>query len=232
MSTHTGDYAIKGDYHVNLDKKWKYYPVYITKMQKIDRLLKDKKDAKILDVGCGEGVLVKRYKELGYNISGLDYNYTSDLVKKGDITDIPYEDNSFDMIMCLDVIEHLNILDQEKAVSELARITKPEGQAIITIPNLAHFASRLTFLVFGKFIRTADVDRHPADRPYGELKKILAKNFNITKEEGLFPTFPLISALTFMIPGKVVWMHKLYNALFGWMAGFCFLNLTIGKPKK
>lgn len=50
-----------------------------------------------------------------------------------DITDIPFEDNTFDLIMCTHVLEH--IPDDKKAMSELYRVLKPnEGVAILTVP--------------------------------------------------------------------------------------------------
>lgn len=230
-TTKTGDYEVKGDYHVDLDPTWRYYPVYVTKMEKIDSVMKKRKSLKILDVGCGEGVLVKKYRGLGYDIVGLDYNYSSDLVKQGDITQMPFEDGTFDLVLCLDVIEHIDILSHEKAISEIRRVLKLGGESIFTIPNLAHFASRITFLFFGKLLRTADYERHPSDRPYGEYKRMLKKHFDIHEEQGLFPTFPLISLLTYFYPAKSVKAHRLYNALFGRFSNLCFLNLSILKAK-
>ena len=49
-----------------------------------------------------------------------------------DITNIPVEDNSFDYILCTEVLEH--IFDPEKATKELIRILKPKGCILFTIP--------------------------------------------------------------------------------------------------
>lgn len=228
----TGDYGEKGEYHRHLDKKWTYLPVYLTKMEKIDRLLAGKQGLKILDAGCGEGILVEKYKKQGHDITGLDYNYSSESIRQGDITAMPFENDSFDLILCLDVLEHIDILSHEKALNEFQRVLKKKGQLILTLPNLAHFASRIAFLFCGKLIRTAQMERHPSDRPYREYKKIIKKYFDIKAEAGLFPTFPLICVLTYLAPSKVVWLHRIYNSLFGWMAGFCFLNLTVAQVKK
>ena len=67
-----GEYSVKGDYHKNVDKNWRYYPVYFFKMEYIDYFLKSiPKTAKILDLGCGEGFLVEKYRTAGYDIIGL-----------------------------------------------------------------------------------------------------------------------------------------------------------------
>lgn len=64
----------------------------------------------------------------------VDLNPNSFGVKKVvDITDITFEDNTFDLIMCTHVLEH--IPDEKKAMSELYRVLKPnEGVALLTVP--------------------------------------------------------------------------------------------------
>ena len=72
-------------------------------------------------------------------IPDVDY-YPVDLNPKAfgirkvvDITDIPFDDNTFDLIMCTHVLEH--IPDDKKAMSELYRVLKPnEGVALLTVP--------------------------------------------------------------------------------------------------
>lgn len=68
--------------------------------------------------------------------SGADY-YDVDLdarkaTYKCDITNIEFENNSFDYIICNHVLEH--IIDDTKAMSELFRVLKPEGTALLTVP--------------------------------------------------------------------------------------------------
>lgn len=50
-----------------------------------------------------------------------------------DITNIKFEDNRFDVILCLHVLEH--IIDDKKAIGELFRVLKPNGYAIVQVPN-------------------------------------------------------------------------------------------------
>ena len=66
----------------------------------------------------------------------IDY-YTGDILSGRamyviDITDIQYEDNTFDYIICNHVMEH--IVDEEKAVSEVKRVLKPDGKWIFSFP--------------------------------------------------------------------------------------------------
>lgn len=75
----------------------------------------------------------KRFKKM----SNLDYT-TTDLNSpladvKADICNLPFEDNSYDIIFCNHVLEH--IPDDTKAMQELYRVLKPNGMAILQIPQ-------------------------------------------------------------------------------------------------
>ncbi|MFX1393363.1 MAG: class I SAM-dependent methyltransferase [Promethearchaeota archaeon] len=51
----------------------------------------------------------------------------------GDLTRLPYRNNSFDLVSALDVLEHIK--DDELAISEISRILKKDGIAVITVPH-------------------------------------------------------------------------------------------------
>jgi len=226
----TGEYSVKGDYHKSIDKNWRYYPVFFFKMKQIEAFFNSiPKTYKILDLGCGEGYLVERYRQLGYNIIGLDLNYSSDVVKKGDIRHTPFEDGEFDTILCLDVLEHLNFSDQDPALKEIHRILKKNGIALLSLPNLAHFISRMTFLFTGTLVRTSSIDRHPGDRPINEFIQMINQNdFYLVKRVGIFPTLFLSSILTWYFPHRVIWLHSIINTIFAY-PNWCFLNLVYCK---
>ncbi|MBT8268575.1 MAG: class I SAM-dependent methyltransferase, partial [Bacteroidia bacterium] len=80
-----------------------------------------------------EQAFLGRFRKL----KNLDYT-TTDLNSpiadiKADICDLPFDDNSYDFIICNHVLEH--IPDDKKAMSELFRILKPGGRAILQIPQ-------------------------------------------------------------------------------------------------
>jgi SAM-dependent methyltransferase len=225
MAERTGEYAARGDYHRHLDKRWAYYPVYVEKMRVVRRFLdRLPSGTRILDVGCGEGLLVEEYRARGVEISGLDLNYESPAVRRGDITQLPFEAGSFDIVLALDVIEHLNFADQDQAIAEIERILKPGGQFLVTVPNLAHFSSRLSFLLTGRLLRTSKIERHPGDRPYAEYRKLFGTHFELTRIRGLFPTFPISSLLTLAAPAGMLWWHRVLNSTVAWPS-WCFLTV-------
>ena len=69
------------------------------------------------------------HKNIDYISGDLDSPFA---MKKIDITNIKYEDNSFDVIICNHVLEH--IIDDQLAMSELYRVLKPGGWAILQVP--------------------------------------------------------------------------------------------------
>ena len=97
------------------------------------------KNSSILEIGCGNGVLLAEMEKWGYtNVEGMDYveefvelansRGLSYPVKKGDIKSLNYLDNSFDIILSERVI--INLMDendQRQAFDELSRILKPGG---------------------------------------------------------------------------------------------------------
>ncbi len=227
----SSEYAEKGDYHRHLDKNWRFYPIYVAKMARVrEQLEKLPADAKIADLGCGEGILVEELRDQGRDAIGIDLNYESEAVIKDDITQTRFDSESFDAILCLDVLEHLQFDDQVKALSEIYRLLRPGGRLIATLPNLAHFSSRFSFLLLGRLLRTSEVERHPGDRPIAEYIDLIESNFVIEHRKGIFPTFPLTLYLTVKIPSKVVGWHRFLNAFFA-VPGWCFLNLLVCRKK-
>ncbi len=220
-----GEYADKGNYHLQLDPNWPYLPVYLAKMDFVRRFLDSvPPDKKLVDLGCGEGILVREYREKGLNILGLDANYSSEYVQQGNLLATGFPEAAFDMLLCLDVIEHLTFAEQNAAVQEFARLLPPGGTLLLSVPNLAHLASRLSFFVRGEFVRTSTPERHLGDRPGKEYARMLEPYFKVKRVKGIFPTFPLISLVTYYWPSKSIPLHRLYNRLLAYPP-FCFLNI-------
>lgn len=97
------------------------------------------KSSKIIDVGCGWGYILN---DLPKNTFGLDIsktllsnlkNIVSTPLVCGDATRLPFKNNSTDVIICTDVLEHLH--NPELCVSECSRVLKQDGTFIVNVPN-------------------------------------------------------------------------------------------------
>lgn len=101
----------------------------------------------ILDMGCGEGFYSMIFDQL-YNVKVTAVDYDDEIMgmakewlkdsnkvsfEKGDICNLRFKDNTFDKIICTEVLEH--IVDHEKATSELYRVLKKGGKLAVTVPN-------------------------------------------------------------------------------------------------
>src|SRR5258708_19552440 len=130
-----GEYAARGDYHRTLDPSWDYYPTYIAKLDAVRRYLNALPPAsRVLDAGCGEGVLVEEYAGR-LDITGVDANYSSARVAHGSLTALPFPDASFDHALCLDVLEHLAYQDQPAPPPQPFPLLRPAPSLFISSPN-------------------------------------------------------------------------------------------------
>jgi SAM-dependent methyltransferase len=226
-----GEYAARGDYHRAPDPDWDYYPTYIAKLDAVRGWL-DRAAAgeRVLDAGCGEGVIVEEYAGR-LAIEGIDPNYASDRVRTASLDALPFPDATFDRALCLDVLEHLTFEEQPRALAELFRVLKSGGQLFVSIPNLAHLQSRVHFLLQGRLIRTASEYKHPGDRPASEYIELARRaGFVLTARRGIFPTVPILTRWIRRRPRALQPLHRWLTRLLP-IPGWCFLNLlTLRKP--
>ncbi|MDF2455963.1 MAG: methylase involved in ubiquinone/menaquinone biosynthesis [Cytophagaceae bacterium] len=119
----------------------------------------------LLDAGAGEQPYKKHCAHLnyvsqdfaGYNPEALkeglqmkDWDYgTLDIVS--DVTAIPRPDESFDVVLCTEVIEH--IVNPIEAIKEFSRLLKPGGQLLLTAPfcSMTHFAPYHFYSGYNRF---------------------------------------------------------------------------------
>ena len=108
---------------------------------KLVRKLGASRKSLLLDVGCGTGLLVKKLATFT-NAQGVDSHPNAHKfaklrkinIRKGSISNLPYQANTFDVIVCIDVLCHRSIKSDHRALLELKRILKPEGSLIIRVP--------------------------------------------------------------------------------------------------
>jgi SAM-dependent methyltransferase len=98
-------------------------------------------DADVLDAGCGSGRTMDELERYGSPVRGFDLNplgveYARSRghaeVSVARLEEIPYPDASFDLVTCLDVLEHTP--DDGLSMRELRRVVRPGGWLVLTVP--------------------------------------------------------------------------------------------------
>jgi ubiquinone/menaquinone biosynthesis C-methylase UbiE len=154
----------------------------------------------ILDVGCGEGFTLEKLREnkIGKELMGIDFSksaieigkkmHPSLTLKQGTIYHIPLKPNSFDLIICSEVLEHLKY--PEKALQELVRVTKKN--CIISVPNEPWFM--LANLLRGKNLsRWGNDIEHIQHWSKRGISAIVEKYFAVTVVKNPFPWTLLVA---------------------------------------
>ncbi len=97
-------------------------------------LVPDGQGRRALDVGAREGNQTRWLESRGYEVEPIDIEPGFDGCKVVNVDEgLPYDDDSFDLVWCSEVIEHLQFPD--KAIREFRRVTRPGGEIIMTTPN-------------------------------------------------------------------------------------------------
>jgi ubiquinone/menaquinone biosynthesis C-methylase UbiE len=125
--------------------------------------------ARVLDAGCGEGTWVLRdFRDKIDYLVGIDILPPKEKVANEfvlcNLENIPLADNSFDVIVCYFVIEHL--VEPEKAFAEFARLLSDGGVIIFRTPNIAtplFLISRLTPLRWHERMKRAFLGNRQVD---------------------------------------------------------------------
>ncbi|MEM1884782.1 MAG: class I SAM-dependent methyltransferase [Candidatus Jordarchaeales archaeon] len=131
------------------------------------------KGKRALDVGCAYGFVVELLSRIGYDAVGVDISSyavrrgrKAGLLLEADAGHLPFAGNTFDLVTCFAVLEHL--LNLEKALREIARVMKPGGIIVVTTPNINVVAKVLIHV-----LAREPTETHPSARLPGEWIKTL-----------------------------------------------------------
>lgn len=115
------------------------------------------RNLRILDVGCGVGVLALKNMEAGHVVTGIDFssvavelaaaNGVSAEVVDVDKAGLPFDPDSFDVVWAGDIVEH--VFDPINLLEESKKVVTPQGSILFSVPNDITLKRRLKIAIKG-----------------------------------------------------------------------------------
>lgn len=148
------------------------------------------KKGKVLDIGCGAGLLTNALAKEGYNVTGIDLSESSlEMAQAFDSTksveylyanaySLPFQDNAYDAVCAMDVLEHVQ--HPEKLLQEASRVLRPGGQLFFHTFNRNPLSYVMIIKGVEWFVKNAPKNMHvyPLFLKPEELEK-LCKGYNL-----------------------------------------------------
>ncbi|MCE9620644.1 MAG: class I SAM-dependent methyltransferase [Planctomycetes bacterium] len=117
-------------------------------MRRVIQSFVGKPPMRMLDIPAGAGQLSDALRELGHEVVCADLAQARpDYVRVDMNHDLPFEDASFDAVLCLEGLEHM--LEPDHLIKELLRVCRVGGMVVLSTPNVLSYYSRLQFLLTG-----------------------------------------------------------------------------------
>ena len=139
-----------------------------------------KPEDKILEIGCGIGTVVNELSRNGHDIIGIDISGEAieyGRTKYGDIhlevqaaEILPYEDESFEVVLSFDLFEHIAEID--KHISEVRRVLRPGGYYLFQTPN--RYSNIIYEMLWTKSLQWRRY--HPSLHSPGQLRRRMARH--------------------------------------------------------
>jgi ubiquinone/menaquinone biosynthesis C-methylase UbiE len=171
---------------------------------KIELILNILKPNIVLDAGCGYGRYTKLMKKLNFNVHSIDISKPMiDEIKKINpqfklcqVENIDYPDHFFDLVLCIDVADHLKSL--RKAIEEFYRVLKKNGYILLTVA-IPHSPFILMNKVMRKLLKGL-MKRPPISKSYydDEVKRVLKK----------FVVFPPVTLTYYHLPLEILYICR------------------------
>jgi len=182
----------------------------------------------VLDAGCGTGWFSKEASSRGADVISIDVgeNLLKIVAQKcqsrrvvGSILTLPFSDNTFDIIISTEVIEHTPA--PINAIREMYRVLKPNGLLILTVPNKLWYPA----IFIANALKLRPYEGYENWIFWKELKEVLREiGFSIELMRGLH-LFP------FLFPFTYKFLHKMDR--YGYKLGPIMLNIcTLNKKIK
>jgi 2-polyprenyl-3-methyl-5-hydroxy-6-metoxy-1,4-benzoquinol methylase len=161
---------------------------------------------RVLEVACGRGGFVKELSRAGAHVTGCDFslaalrvgqeklralgNGWSPALVQGDAQVLPFTDESFDIVVSCETIEH--VPEVKSALREMWRVARPGGRLFLTTPNYANLMG-----LYDLYARVRHPGR-PDDQPFDRrqwfaqiLSDVQRAGWKILRTDGTVHQFPL-----------------------------------------
>ncbi len=119
----------------------------------VRQLLEPLPRGRVLDVPAGRGAMSRWLDERGFEVLACDlypdlFEVPGIEVHRGDLNSgLPFADEAFDYVVCIEGLEHMD--NPRQAIREFARVLRPGGRAIVTVPNILNIEERVKNLLHG-----------------------------------------------------------------------------------
>ncbi len=160
---------------------------------------------RLLDVGCGDGTFAGLVSKRFHEVHGVDFSEVAlaraaelgvitrqaDLDQEG----LPFPDETFDQVVCLDVIEH--VIDPVRLLSECRRVLAPRGFLLLTTINMRYAKFLVSLAIRGRFPRTSgDLTLYDGGHIHYftglDLVELMrAQGLNVVQRQGIIGTMKL-----------------------------------------
>jgi len=179
----------------------------------------DRAAVRILDIGCGGGLVSERMAALGYPVTGVDLSAGSIETARrhaavqgvpveyvvGSAFDLPRADGSVDLVVVSDVLEHLH--DLPAATAEIARVLRPGGVVVFDTINRTVASWAKAIVLSERVLRIVYPGTHNWSmfiRPDELRAAFAAHGLTVTDLQGLEPVAPPHRILTAVLRGRAV----------------------------
>jgi len=179
----------------------------------------DRKNPRVLDIGCGRGLLLRAFQQQGGEVLGTEFSdgacrFAREVLKipvqVGLLHELNFPDQSFDVVVMWHVLEHVS--DPRPTLAEVSRILRPGGIFLVGVPDFGSPEARLTQA--GWF--HLDMPRHLSHHTRGSLEKILqAAGMRPAWVSYLAPEYDCFS----FVQSLLNWLGVRPNFLYNWLRG-------------
>ncbi|ACX73163.1 Methyltransferase type 11 [Methanocaldococcus vulcanius M7] len=176
------------------------------------------KDPLVLDCGCGFGTFYRLTETFNTIYLDISLNMLKKFTKTerkicGNILHLPFKDKTFDLILCINVLEHV---DKSKALKEINRVLKDNGRVIVVVVNKKCLFKEEVFNDFKIFHETMGIDDFKVE-------------FKILKYTSTYFLPPIVKILPRSVLSRVLkpwkWIDKRLSKIFKGRGQFLIIEL-------